>query len=90
VSDLPIYDASTHGAVHKLLSLAPPQGLHPLLVSKMRDERTTVSILNADFLPERHVCLDSFIHGHKALEIRSISRHLPHEAHQTLHLLWRN
>ena len=64
--------------------------LYPLLVSKMRDKRTAIPILDASLLPDRPDRLNGFLRGDWALEMRCIGRKLAHETHQSLCLFWSN
>lgn len=55
----------------------------------MRDERTTMSLLNASLLPDGPNSLDRFLRGDWTLEVGGIRCELAHESHQAIHLLWR-
>lgn len=63
-----------------------PLGLHPLLISKLRDECTGIPSLDADPLPERPDRLDGFFYGDWTLEVRRIGLSLAHEFLQPLGL----
>lgn len=65
-------------------------GLHPLLVSKMRDKHTTIPILDASLLPDRPDRSDGFLCRDWALEMRRIGRNLAYKSHQSLRLFWSN
>lgn len=60
--------------------------LHPLLVSKMRDKRTTKRTLNAGLLPGRPDMSDGFFRNDWALEMWRIGYKLAHESCQALDL----
>lgn len=60
--------------------------LHPLLVSKVRDKRTTKPTLDAGLLPGRPDMSDGSFRTNWTLEVRLIGNELAHESHQALQL----
>ena len=63
-----------------------PLTLHPLPISKLRDECTGIPSLDAGPLPERPDRLDGFFYGDRTLEVRCIGLSLAHEFIQPLGL----
>ena len=78
-------------SVHLCRSVYPTQlimtpNLHPLLISKLRDECTGIPGLNAGPLPKRPDSLDGSFYGDWTLEVRRIGLNPAHEFHQPLGL----
>lgn len=70
-----------------LVGYARALGLHPLLVSVVRDESTTKSSLDAGPFPQCRDVFDGLLWSDWALEVRRIGRDLAHESHQACLLL---
>lgn len=87
-----IHTYTNHSSSHKIhllfsfMSTETPS-LHPLLVSKMRDKRTTKPTLNAGLLPGRPDMSDGFFRSNWALEMWRIGYKPAHESRQALDLL---
>lgn len=71
-----------------LIQLIGTPELHPLPISKMRDECTGIPSLDAGPLPERPDSLDGSFYGDWTLEVRRIGLSPAHEFHQPLGLFW--
>lgn len=66
------------------MELRAPTGtlsLQPLLVSQMRDKRTSIPIVDAGLLPSGPDLWNGFLYRSWALKVRRIGRELAHESH---------